>query len=112
MVRVRYQGSPRQISAHLGDIYLCDDEYRIGDPINGTPINVETKRGKILTYLLKHVGENVPYEKLGEISDSKNPREMMANLRNNMKSSKHFRFVGSKRDRPDNGQSVRLEERL
>lgn len=107
---IKFRNESKEISAHRGDIYLCGNEYRIGDPILGTPINAETKRGRILSYLLEHLGENIPYEKLGEISGSKNPREMMVGFRHQMKSSQLFRFAGRPGNRPGGGDCVRLEE--
>ena len=106
---VRYRGEPREISRKYRDIYLCGDEYRIGDPINGTPVHSETKHGKILAYLLEHIGEKVSYEKLAEVSGSKDPRGAMTAVKCSMRSSKHFRFVR----RPTSaGDCVKLEERL
>ena len=106
---IRYEGKERDISAKWGDVYLCGNEYRIGDPLRGTPINIDTKNGIMLGFLLTHLGVNVSYEKLGDVSGSKDPRSMMAGIKNQMKGSAHLRFA----KRPSKDSScVRLERRL
>jgi len=109
MPGIQYEGKQRPISNSWGDIYLCGDEYRIGDSLSGSPVKAETKHGRILTYLLGHVGEDVSYERLTEISGSINPKSIMTSLRCQMKRSRSFKFI----IRPHNfGKGVRLEERL
>lgn len=104
---IRYKGEPRSITARWGDVYLCGNEYRIGNPVNGTPVKAETKNGLMLRYLLEHSGEVVSYDTLGEISDSKDPRSMMSGLKNQMKGSRKFRFR-----RLRDTSSVKLEQLL
>ncbi|MBI4151775.1 hypothetical protein HY496_02290 [Candidatus Woesearchaeota archaeon] len=106
---IKYNGEHREISHQWGDIYLCGDEYRIGDPLNGVPIKSYTKHGTMLRYLLEHIGEKISYEELGDISGSKDPRGMMVSLKCQMRSSQKFRFV--KRPTSD-GSCVKLEERV
>jgi len=94
---------------YKGDIYLCGNEYRIGDPEYGPPVRVRTKCGQILGHLLDHLGEDVSYDTLGEIADSTNPQTLLTGLRCQMKNSRQFKF---RRMRPGRGSFVCLEWRV